>query len=67
MLKWKDLLVICKVLAIKVLGTVRVAGASELLDMCAFACILHGLAIKVLGTVRAAGASELLEKGQFCR
>ena len=61
--KWAVLLVIDTVPTIKLLETVRVAGASELLEMGSFAGKLQVLAIKVPETVRVAGDSELLEMG----
>ena len=49
MLKWKDLLVICKVLAVKVLEIVRAAGAIDLLEMVSFAGNLQGFSYQIAG------------------
>ena len=47
MLKWKDLLVIGKVLALKLLEIVRAAGAIDLLEMVSFAGNLPGFSYRI--------------------
>ena len=64
--KWAVLLVIGTVPTIKVLETVRVAGASELLDMGSFAGKLQGFSYHSAGNCHGCWSYQIAENWQFC-